>query len=93
MNLHGEKLQRPKIEEGGRIVMVWLKPCDCAEDERRGPVGGVCGGCGGAIPKWDRQCECIGNFARCDLPAGHAGTHRNKYEEFIQVDVKKEGAR
>ena len=41
----------------------------------------------GITPWWAYQCDRVGNFARCELLLGHAGTHRNEFEEFIQVDV------
>ncbi len=34
-------------------------------------------------------CSKVGNFDRCSLPKGHAGVHKNRFEEFIQWDVKR----
>jgi hypothetical protein len=38
---------RPRLQMDGTTVRVMLGPCDCREP--RGPAGGVCGACGGAI--------------------------------------------
>lgn len=37
---------------------------------------------------WEQQCPRIGNFARCELPLGHVGVHKNEQEEFFQIDVQ-----
>lgn len=41
-------LSRPRVLEDGRRVYENVPPCHC--DDRRGPAGGVCGNCCGAIP-------------------------------------------
>ena len=46
----GEPALRPYALPGGRHIMVLIHGCRCSERERRGPDGGVCGACGGAIP-------------------------------------------
>ena len=43
------KLKRPLERPDGTVTHVTLPPCRC-DEERRGPEGGVCGRCGGAIP-------------------------------------------
>jgi len=43
-------LQRPKLHDDGSVTLIPLPVCACSDDERRGPSGGVCGACGGAIP-------------------------------------------
>ena len=35
------------------------------------------------------KCDKIGVYAPCTLEAGHEGTHKNEYEEFVQVDAAK----
>lgn len=45
------RLARPKFKQDGSIEYVSLQLCDCGVG-RRGPSGGVCGRCGGAIPRW-----------------------------------------
>jgi hypothetical protein len=42
-------LLRPLLLPNGTTDYTPLRVCDCG-DERRGPAGGVCGNCGGAIP-------------------------------------------
>lgn len=34
----------------GKISNVWIAQCICSVTDRRGPKGGVCGNCNGAIP-------------------------------------------
>lgn len=40
---------RPHHNPDGSVNMLHLPECVCGQD-RRGPAGGVCGNCGGAIP-------------------------------------------
>ena len=53
----GMTLRRARACEDEVIRMVDIPVCRCAAGERRGPIGGVCGVCSGAIPKWalDRE--------------------------------------
>lgn len=44
-----EKHIRPQLDESGAVVYVAIPECRC--DARRGPPGGVCASCQGAIPK------------------------------------------
>lgn len=39
---------RPFIKHDGTRVTVLMPPCQCSN--RKGPLGGVCGWCNGAIP-------------------------------------------
>jgi hypothetical protein len=43
-------LPRPYMLPSGTETFKHLELCRCVEKERRGPQGGVCGKCGGAIP-------------------------------------------
>ncbi len=43
------KLARPHIYHSGNRGSKLINVCECGK-ERRGPEGGVCGKCGGAIP-------------------------------------------
>jgi len=45
-------LLRPKIFGGGMVQYISLRVCRCGVDSR-GPIGGVCGNCGGAIARLD----------------------------------------
>ncbi len=51
----GTPAMRPRALPSGGHDMVLIHGCRCAEGERRGPDGGVCGACGGAIPNAPRQ--------------------------------------
>ena len=51
MNDRDEGGWRKHVLPGGRIELVRVPWCRCTRTERRGPLGGVCGACGGAIPK------------------------------------------
>lgn len=42
-------MMRPYQMPDGSARMVAVRDCRCGP-ERRGPAGGVCGACGGAIP-------------------------------------------
>lgn len=42
------KCLRPLKLQNGTVEMALLDACEC--HDRRGPSGGVCGNCGGAIP-------------------------------------------
>jgi hypothetical protein len=44
---------RPYQLPDGKVTYVVLHDCECSAEERRGPAGGCCGKCGGAIPAKD----------------------------------------
>ena len=44
------RLPRPYKLPNGDISVVLLVPCICQDSLRKGPIGGVCGRCGNAIP-------------------------------------------
>jgi len=43
-----EVLERPLLLPSGQTVWIPVPACTC--EDRRGPAGGVCGNCSGAIP-------------------------------------------
>jgi len=43
-------VQRPYLTQDGMVKMVDADWCRCGPQKGRGPLGGVCGRCGGAIP-------------------------------------------
>jgi len=45
---------RPYMNPNKGRTLVMIHWCKCRPEQRRGPKGGVCGCCGGAIPS-DRE--------------------------------------
>jgi hypothetical protein len=47
--------ERPRVLPSGKIRYVLVSECECRAEERRGPPGGCCGQCAGAIPGFREQ--------------------------------------
>lgn len=69
---------RPYQLPNGKKEMRAIPDCECTLASRRGPDGGVCGACGGAIaetPRRKRVVRCL-DVEGCIYPDGHRGCHR-----------------
>lgn len=50
-----DTVRRALLRPDGSVIFVRVRVCKCAHGMRRGPVGGVCGHCGGGIPYGGRE--------------------------------------